>query len=179
MARIYDQAREWDHRIFIWCNGLRAHPALDRLLRVCTCIGSASFTVILTLTIALFAAKPYAAYGWKSFAALAVSHLLAVCIKRRLRRMRPYDALPQAKIKSPPLRDYSFPSGHTTAAFATALPLLFAFPWVTYVALPFACLVGLSRVYLGVHYPSDCAAGALLGIAVACLVIGFPNFASP
>jgi undecaprenyl-diphosphatase len=175
IEQFYGQLREWDERIFLWCNGLGAHPVLDRLLRGCTFLGGAFFTIGITLSVALFVAEPLATYGWKSFAALTISHLSAVCIKRRLRRMRPYDALPQAKIKTAPLRDFSFPSGHTTAAFSTALPLLSAFPWGMYVALPLACLVGLSRVYLGVHYPSDCAAGALLGLAAASLVIALPH----
>lgn len=178
-ARIRTRLRDWDRRIFLWCNGLGISPALDRLLRVCTCFGGAAFTVGVTLSVALFAAEPLAAYGRKSFSALAISHLLAACIKRRLRRMRPYEALPQVKIKIAPLCDYSFPSGHTSAAFSTALPFLFAFPWGLYVVLPLACLVGLSRVYFGVHYPSDCAAGALLGMATAGLVLGFPGFGFP
>lgn len=67
--------------------------------------------------------------------------------------------------------DPSFPSGHTTAAFATATGLTMTFPkW--YVAVPaysWAALVGYSRMHLGVHYPTDVLTGALIGTATGFL----------
>jgi membrane-associated phospholipid phosphatase len=65
----------------------------------------------------------------------------------------------------------SFPSGHTSDAFATATSLSLAFPkW--YVAVPsylWACSVGYSRMHLGVHYPSDVLAGAIVGAGTSFL----------
>lgn len=64
----------------------------------------------------------------------------------------------------------SFPSGHATTAFATALILAFWYPRQTGLFLGLAVLVGLSRVVLGAHFPSDVLAGAVLGTGIALVV---------
>ena len=65
----------------------------------------------------------------------------------------------------------SFPSGHTTAAFAFAGAVWFADSkkWLKWVALAAAVLMGFSRLYVGVHYPSDVLAGILIGLLAGWL----------
>jgi undecaprenyl-diphosphatase len=100
-----------------------------------------------------------------------VSHLIAVAIKKKAQRQRPYLVLANANVVIKPLPDHSFPSGHTTAAFSTLVPFLLAAPnGIAFLAIPIAVLVGYSRIYLGVHYPSDCIAGFLIGTSVALSV---------
>ncbi len=60
-------------------------------------------------------------------------------------------------------KDYSFPSGHTAAAFSVAAIFALNFPAVMYNLAGLAALVGVSRMYMGQHYPTDVAIGALLG----------------
>ncbi|MCK8486441.1 phosphatase PAP2 family protein [Paenibacillus sp. MBLB2552] len=169
--RYYLRLREYDNRLFLWCNHSLSHPWLDRILKGVTHLGSAAFTIALTISVVVFATGSWQQAGWRSLIALTLSHLLAVLIKKRFQRTRPYEALQNARISIHPLKDYSFPSGHTTAAFSTFIPFLFASPGLAQVLLPLAFIVGLSRIYLGVHYPSDVLAGGLVGAATALLVV--------
>lgn len=98
----------------------------------------------------------------------AVNLLLTSVIKQIVKRPRPF--LGQVKINAVyQPSHYSFPSGHTSSTFTTAMALSQVYPkW--YVIAPaylFAGSVGYSRMYLGVHYPTDVAAGALLGSGTA------------
>ena len=85
-------------------------------------------------------------------------------LKNSIRRDRPCDVVGTSRKAVQPSDKFSMPSGHTSAAFLVAtLVFIFAEPMAE-VAFVWASLVGMSRVVLGVHYPSDVAAGALLGI---------------
>ena len=68
--------------------------------------------------------------------------------------------------------DKSFPSGHTTAAFATMTPaFILGKPRVKWAAVIFAVLMGIARIYLVVHYPSDVLAGMIVGIFAGCIAV--------
>jgi membrane-associated phospholipid phosphatase len=87
-----------------------------------------------------------------------------------IKRERPYNALPNVhKMHLDTADKYSMPSGHATAAFAVATALTFRYPkpYVYIPAYAWAVFVGYGRVYMGLHYPSDVLAGALLGSASA------------
>lgn len=105
----------------------------------------------------------------KAGAAAAASLILeALCcnviLKPLAARPRPYHVTAEIQLLIPPLSDYSFPSGHTGAAFAVASALFFMKNRLWIPALILSVLIGFTRLYLYVHYPSDVLAGALLGI---------------
>lgn len=103
-------------------------------------------------------------------AASIVNEGVTYALKYSINRDRPFETYPEivkkAKAGSP-----SFPSGHTSSAFATATSLSLSYPkW--YIIVPsfaYAGTVAYSRMCLGVHYPSDVAAGALIGAGCAYL----------
>ena len=103
-------------------------------------------------------------------AASIVNEGMTTALKYSINRKRPFEIYPdiakKAKAGSP-----SFPSGHTSSAFATATSLSLSYPeW--YVIVPsfaYAGTVAYSRMHLGVHYPSDVAAGAIIGAGCAYL----------
>ena len=91
-------------------------------------------------------------------------------------RARPCDVLPNVNLLNPGAcaaeGDPAFPSGHTSRIFAVAGFLAVYFKWpVKASAFAVAVVVGISRVYLGVHWPSDVVAGAILGVGLALLYV--------
>ncbi len=84
-------------------------------------------------------------------------------LKNRLVRERPFFSYPTIKCGTPPLDRYSFPSGHTLHAVCFTVILLFIHPLFALLILPFTISVALSRIILGLHYPTDVVAGAMLG----------------
>ncbi len=104
-------------------------------------------------------------------ASLGVDGVLTYGLKKSIARPRPYSTYPQFITAYSTESSLSFPSGHTSLAFVTATALSLKYPkW--YVIAPsfiWASSVGYSRMNLGVHYPSDVVAGALLGAGSAFL----------
>ncbi len=98
--------------------------------------------------------------------AVVLTNLINIVAKRSVRRTRPFlEGLPAL---SPTLSSLSYPSAHASTSFAGAHALSRALPAASLYAT--ATAMALSRPYLGVHYPSDVVAGAMLGLGVARLV---------
>ena len=103
-------------------------------------------------------------------ASLTLCTVVATALKFSVNRPRPWVTYPDIEHMQE-VGPYSFPSGHTSTAFVTATSLSIAFPkW--YVIVPsymWAGSVGYSRMHLGMHYPSDVLAGAIIGTGSAIL----------
>ena len=115
----------------------------------------------------------------KAGTAMAIALILGLCvtnlgIKPLVGRIRPYAADPSIALIIPPESEFSFPSGHTSTSFECAF-VLFAYhkEWGI-AAIVLAALIGFSRLYLMVHYPTDVLAGVLVGalIAAAACAVG-------
>jgi undecaprenyl-diphosphatase len=173
MSRVVTWLQRHEHRMFFWVNHRINHTVLDYLLYYITHLGGATFTLAVTLLIAIAAPNPWNITGIQAFVALALSHIPVAVLKKKYPRLRPYLVLPKTNICKNPLTDHSFPSGHTTAIFSVIIPFALAFPWLGIIVLPVGILVGLSRMYLGLHYPSDVLAGCALGSLTAFLTVSF------
>ena len=94
-----------------------------------------------------------------------LASLLTTTIKFAVSRERPFEAFPAIRRAGNTDPTPSFPSGHTSSAFATATSFSMAFPrwYVIAPAYSWAAAVAYSRMHMGMHYPSDVAAGALIG----------------
>lgn len=137
------------------------------LFRVASRLGDGVFWYVLMLWL-LF---------WRGHhAALAVFHMAATglaCtvlyrwLKARTCRPRPYQVNRAIRCEIAPLDRFSFPSGHTLHAVAFSTVLIAYYPAFAWLVLPFSVMVALSRMVLGLHYPSDVLAGAAIGIVVS------------
>jgi len=116
--------------------------------------------------------KPMMRNGLKTGIAIGLNIVLTTSLKYMVNRTRPFKKYPNDIIQRTEVGQYSFPSGHTSSAFAMATAVtLSSKKW--YVAVPsylYACGVGYSRMRLGVHFPSDVLGGMILGISSSILV---------
>jgi undecaprenyl-diphosphatase len=96
-------------------------------------------------------------------AAYAVELPLYKILKNTIKRDRPFAVLAEIHSAVVPIDRFSFPSGHTAAAVIMATLLAHFFPMLSVPAFIWAALVAFSRIYLGVHYPTDTVAGVALG----------------
>lgn len=113
-------------------------------------------------------------YGWPGLHAGAtmlgvglLSLSLYHWLKKHTTRPRPRDSDARILRTTAPLDQFSFPSGHTLHAVGFTTVAVSGFPELAWVLLPLTVLIAASRVVLGLHYPSDVAAGALVGFLVA------------
>lgn len=139
--------------------------------RAVTSIGNVGWFWILT-SVLLLLLKKTRGVGMASACSLALGFLVAnLLLKNLVARPRPYDVVAAIVPLIPRPVDLSFPSGHTCAAFAASLVYLRMLPKKYGVPLTvLACLIAFSRLYLGVHYPSDVLGGFLVAYGVSSLV---------
>jgi undecaprenyl-diphosphatase len=136
------------------------------VIRLATHLGGARCTLLTGLAL-LAVGGDAQRTGAAALLGNVLSHVLVQILKRTVARPRPCDAngAPLALVELPD--PFSFPSGHSAAAFAVAVPIALTWAWLAPLALATACYVGWTRVALRVHYASDVLAGALLGIGGA------------
>jgi undecaprenyl-diphosphatase len=109
--------------------------------------------------------------GYKVVGSLLINTAIAQGLKYTINRNRPYEDYPTIIFPNNIENDPSFPSGHTSTAFALATSLSIQYKkwYVVVPAFAWAASVGYSRLYLGEHYPTDVLAGAAIGIGSAYL----------
>lgn len=155
-----------DGAVLIWIQENLRGPIGDVFFKGYTTLGNAGILFI-TLGLLMLLFKKTRRMGVTVLAALVIGFVCTnLILKNLVGRDRPWVHLQQLLVLIEEHDPNSFPSGHTTSAFAFAGAVLCTAPrrWMKWTALVMAVLMGFSRLYVGVHYPSDVLVGVIVGL---------------
>ncbi len=162
MNNIQNYIKSSDLRLFFLFNHRLRCLSLNITMQLITQIGSWFFCIVFPIVLILSPRYETVVTGTRIAVILAFSQVIVYLVKRIVNRPRPYQALNNVIANRLPMCIYSFPSGHTCAAFCLALVLANGYPNYQALFLLVAGLVGISRIYLGVHYPTDVLVGFMV-----------------
>lgn len=163
----------FDTRTFLRCFAHVQHQgsaSLNRFFLVLSATADGWYYVVLIPLVML--TQPQYARETLTLAlyAFALERSLYFVLKHTFRRRRPQQALQDFTARITPSDKFSLPSGHTSAAFLFVAILCITISPFFAPLYAWSVMVGMSRVVLGVHFPSDCVLGALLGTSIALLI---------
>ncbi len=166
-----DAILNFDSSILLWIQDSARADFLTPVVKVITHLGDKGALWIL-ITLALLCFRKTRRLGIMCGIAMACGLVVTnLVIKNWVARVRPYEVIPGLNCIVGLADDWSFPSGHTTNSLACGWVLFRKAPkrWQRVCALVMAILIALSRLYVGIHYPTDVLGGAVIGICSACL----------
>jgi len=168
-----------DRRLYTIIHGLPHSPAGDRYVAIVSDLGEGLGWVGAGIALAWMGGSKGRRAGLAtSIAALGTTYLVQRMIKPVFRRQRPHIGR-EVLVVGIRTTDASFPSGHAASSFAAATALATFYPKASPLVFGLATGVGLSRVHLGHHFPSDVAVGSLIGIATGTLMAWLVKTARP
>lgn len=165
--RALEQIQEADLRMLLWCGKSRFYPSFLEWVRLVSKSGDGYMQV--AFPIALWAILP--SLGTQFILlfiyAFTIERIIYFILKNTLKRRRPPEVIANFTSIVQASDQFSFPSGHTMAAFLLAGLSVLVIGAEAAILYLWAIAVGISRVVLGVHFPTDILAGATLGSAIA------------
>jgi len=177
MAILLDKITRYDIVAFKWCLSRKHAEQVAKVSRWISRLGDGIYYLIFGLLLVWLEpvhGKTFFLCALLGFAFELPTYLI---LKNSVRRQRPNDLLQEFVAYLVPSDKFSFPSGHTAAAFVMATLTSCYYPPFTAPAYSVATLIGSSRVLLGVHFPTDILAGMVLGFCsayAALAIIGTP-----
>ena len=155
----------FDTAAFDLINHMISNRFFDFIMPLITRLGSGGFVFAAGVLLLFSRKKETKTLGILLIAGLAISYYAVGALKAIAARPRPFSVLSNTIVLCYTEKGLSFPSGHATTAFMAAA--LFSSRFKCYpVFYLVAALVGLSRVYMGVHFPTDVIGGAIIGCVI-------------
>lgn len=165
--RWIEHDRRWAHTL----NRAASYRAFLCACRVASYLGDGILWYAIILALPWVAGEAGLRCSKHMLLAGLISLLIYKLTKRRVCRPRPYQSCPEIRVCARVLDPFSFPSGHTFHAVGFSLVLAYHFPLGAALLVPIVLVIALSRVVLGLHYPSDVLGGAGLGLVVGLLSV--------
>ena len=163
---------QFDSSILLWIQNNLRSGFLDPIMKAFTMLGDHGL-IWIAITLALLIVRKTRPLGVTCAVSMIIGLIVTnLIIKNWAARIRPYELIPGLQCIVPLAKDYSFPSGHATNSLACAWVLFRKTPKKYGVpALILAILISLSRLYVGIHYPTDVLGGVVIGICSAVLAM--------
>lgn len=168
---LISQLSHLDKRLFLRCSRYCQNRPLTTSARLVSRTGDGYLQVLLPLVLLVADFQTGLPIFQVTALAFLMERSLYWILKNTLKRRRPPAAIPWFHPVITASDEFSLPSGHTSAAFLLACIFFVYAPAIGSLLLIWACMVGMSRLILGVHFPADILAGAALGSGIAWLVI--------
>lgn len=162
-------AQALDSRLCVKVSHTGQYRCIRHIFRTISRMGDGMFWYILMLVIAVTQGQSGLYVCLHMLTAGLTGTLVYKWLKHRTSRPRPFQVRQDVLLSGTPLDYFSFPSGHTLHAVAFGMVAVQHYPQLFPVIYPFVLLVGMSRVVLGLHYPSDVLAGAAIGYGLVLL----------
>lgn len=169
-SQIFQSVQRFDLAAFNWCQHRRLMKQWILAAKLVSRTADGWAYPLLPLLVMPFDSDSALYLALSLMIAFPLERIGYFVLKNSFKRRRPPDLLPQFTSAIVAADKFSFPSGHTSAAVMVASLLIYCLGPVGLYALPWAVSVGVSRVFLGVHFPTDIAAGAVLGSSIALLI---------
>ncbi len=167
---------EWDAGVLLWIQENMRTDLMTTIMKAITRLGDGGCLWIVLALVFLVVGKTRKVGATSALALIITFVTVNLGIKNLVARTRPYEVVDGLINLVDKQKDFSFPSGHAAHAFAVGVVILVMMP--KKIGVPvfiISVLMAYSRLYIGVHYPTDVIAGALLGTAIAFLSIFIVN----
>ncbi len=172
---VLQSIQRWDVWTFERIVSSPLHGALLKTARVVSGTGDGWLYAVFPLSLFVSDHDDAVAYSYLFVIAFIVERVLYFCLKNGFRRRRPPNVVEGYKSYIIPPDEFSFPSGHTSGAFLMVSVLSMAYGPSFMMLYLWSIGVGISRMILGVHFPTDILVGALMGAGIAFVVFGIPG----
>lgn len=172
MNAFLQRVHHLDTLAFLWVHVTKGFQ-YRKSIRFISHSGDGIWYFLIALALLLLEPRHGSDFFWAGIIAYILDVNLYLILKNLIKRDRPATKIDTYQAWITPSDKFSFPSGHTAAAFLFACLVANFYPLFAVPCFIWASLIGASRVFLGVHYPTDILAGAALGTGCALIGINF------
>lgn len=170
-SQLHQSIIAWDHSYSIRINRASHIDSIQRCFSIISKMGDGPLWWLTILSLPVL----FGNAGWQALWRMSLFALIAASVYKLIKhftsRPRPYISHSEIRLGCSPLDQWSFPSGHTLHAVGFTIMLCYFFPYMGIFYIPFALLVAVSRVILGLHYVSDVLMGALLAVFISGVIL--------